>query len=403
MGLEDAAWSNPPGNTPRSYPQLAMYSCIHGNGQPYLTSAGVLDTAVIASQARWDYVTLDVSSQSLVRPVVTALRARNPRIRIFGFLLGHFYWVNPVPDTLPGGNFPWHYWQAVRNTKGVLYDTLGKVSTWYQANVNLASRRTMEALADTVIAEAVKPGLFDGLFIDVNCISIAAGSPIDYRRAGFSSLAAFDSSWRENHARFVDRIRLAAPPGFYLMGNCGPSAERTHWNGWMRENWPDQNGGSWESNMVSTRSGDPGYLADDSLYVQPSLCWISEQPTLSAMRGWATAADSQRVRFGLGSATLAGGVFTYVRTPTDALRGYTPLWFPEYDGAGRGKGWLGQPLGRAESVGGCWRRDFERGTVLVNPTERPVTVPLGARFVTLNGVPLETATVPPRDGLFLAR
>ena len=59
-----------------------------------------------------------------------------------------------------------------------------------------------------------------------------------------------------------------------------------------------------------------------------------------------------------------------------------------------------------------WRRDFQNGIVLVNPTELALTVPLEATFRRIlgthaplvnNGVLSATNVIPPHDALFLIR
>jgi hypothetical protein len=63
-------------------------------------------------------------------------------------------------------------------------------------------------------------------------------------------------------------------------------------------------------------------------------------------------------------------------------------------------------------VSSIWRRDFQNGIVLVNPSERPVNVPLEASYRRIlgthapsvnNGASGLMMAVPPGDGLFLLR
>jgi hypothetical protein len=103
-----------------------------------------------------------------------------------------------------------------------------------------------------------------------------------------------------------------------------------------------------------------------------------------------------------------------------------------------GQGWLGQPLGAAQSLTGrgassstiaegtigigdvgsqqgdpsLWRRDFEHGTVLLNGTNRPQTVAVGPGYrriagtqdpATDNGAAVSTVIIAPQDALLLVR
>jgi len=63
-------------------------------------------------------------------------------------------------------------------------------------------------------------------------------------------------------------------------------------------------------------------------------------------------------------------------------------------------------------VSSIWRRDFQNGIVLVNPTERPVNVPLEMSYKRILGTRAPSVNngsagllmaVPPGDGLFLLR
>lgn len=116
--------------------------------------------------------------------------------------------------------------------------------------------------------------------------------------------------------------------------------------------------------------------------------------------------DYRQVRYGLTSCLLGNGYFVY-----SDVRGNDRgvWWYDEYD----------LDLGRAISPeqSKAWqnrvfRRDFENGIVLVNPTgqSRSVEVESGFRRFqgkqdpkTNNGEPVGTVNLPPRDGIVLIR
>ena len=58
---------------------------------------------------------------------------------------------------------------------------------------------------------------------------------------------------------------------------------------------------------------------------------------------------------------------------------------------------LGSPLGAYEKVGGVYRRSFEHGSVLVNPTLGTYTVPLGGTYVLPNGTTATEVSLGPHD------
>jgi hypothetical protein len=129
-------------------------------------------------------------------------------------------------------------------------------------------------------------------------------------------------------------------------------------------------------------------------------------PKLVAFNIWGPQDDYRRMRYGLTSCLLNDGYFSY----TDEAKGYGSLpWFDEYDAD------LGKPLQAPQLSpwrNGIYRREFERGLVLVNPTGHAVTLDLerGFRKITgrqdsrvNDGAVASRVIVPARDGLVLLR
>src|SRR5256886_14463968 len=82
---------------------------------------------------------------------------------------------------------------------------------------------------------------------------------------------------------------------------------------------------------------------------------------------------------------------------------YSPLCGVE-PSAPRWRADVGAPRGAALQVGAVWRRDFENGLVLVNPSSTAtVTVPLGGTFVQPNGSVVTSVLLGPHTGLTLRR
>ncbi len=126
--------------------------------------------------------------------------------------------------------------------------------------------------------------------------------------------------------------------------------------------------------------------------------------------------DYQRMRYGLSSALLGDGYFSY-EINTNGHGSLGLMWFDEYDNAGAGRGYLGLPVENAHTVkqagdGSVWRRDFEKGIVICNPTNVTVTVDLAGTFHLINGVQMphinsgeqvSNIDLQPRDGRILLR
>ncbi|HEX2044488.1 MAG TPA: putative glycoside hydrolase [Gaiellaceae bacterium] len=62
---------------------------------------------------------------------------------------------------------------------------------------------------------------------------------------------------------------------------------------------------------------------------------------------------------------------------------------------------VGMPLGRAYQAGRVWRRDFETGVVLVNPSTSTASIALGGTFYTPNGTAVTSVSLRPASGLVL--
>src|SRR5262249_35418005 len=144
---------------------------------------------------------------------------------------------------------------------------------------------------------------------------------------------------------------------FELVGNCGPSSQHETYNGWMRENFPFQQGGTWYSNMLGDVSSR-GYLADDRDYVQPPHNWILSATVLDGVNEY-DPINTRRVRYGLASSALGDGVAAFCPGKSINLAPYQDWWYDEYAvdlATGTSSesqtctGWLGQPLGPARTM-----------------------------------------------------
>lgn len=118
------------------------------------------------------------------------------------------------------------------------------------------------------------------------------------------------------------------------------------------------------------------------------------------------ADDFHFFRYAFASCLLDDGYFAF----SEKTGAYSSVaWFDEYDA----------PLGRARSAPpqaawqqGVWRRDYEGGVALVNPTESAVTVTLEPGFHRLrgkqapqvnDGQPAGRITLAAKDGIVLVR
>jgi hypothetical protein len=188
-------------------------------------------------------------------------------------------------------------------------------------------------------------------------------------------------------------------------------------NGCSTETFPrtEEDPATWHDVVVGPRPSPSG----------PYLDWLrySRQPNLSAIQTYefdgntpadylTVPHDFRKMRFGLCTALLGDGFFDW-EWSGHGHASLGLLWADEFDNAGKGRGYLGLPRGSAFQLPkGAWRRDFEGGIALVNPTASAVTIRLGEAFRRIKGTQdpvvndgtLATSVVlPARDGLILLR
>ncbi|MBI4426227.1 MAG: hypothetical protein HY567_01500 [Candidatus Kerfeldbacteria bacterium] len=391
-----AASTNSSSSPLQPFPHPAMYGGASSSGWPFVgtvdnplsPSNAPLNTAVINAYAKFPQVILPPTPLSDGRlDIIPAFRASNPAIKVFGYTVGHVTWCPQYNglNNYPVGYYYRDYWLAVSNgdpsctPSGNRFLWNQASALWGPANVNLAFREQQpdgtyrytlaEALAETMYEHAKPSRGFDGIFVDIFCPGVLwAETPtelIDYARAGYgtdnsdsANRTAFDAGWKAGHRRLAERLReLAVADGHSdlpIAANCGqgPAELQPILNGWMRENYPYQNGGSFYTNMLTYPWG---YLHQERGFRSPQYNYIftGSEPTSEPY----SAYNQQKMRFGLGSASLGNGYHAFEDVSAAPVNGhYYDWWYDEYGvdlatgQAGNGlryAGWLGQPQGEA--------------------------------------------------------
>jgi hypothetical protein len=343
------------------YPRLGLYGSVLGGGYPYVLPDFTLDTLEIGRAARYHEVVLDVYPISPYRPdIVQAMRARNPSLIVLAYVLAEDIWATGDADSTH--HIPTIIRHTVRDLNGFLYDKVTGLE-YNGLNINIAKRDATgrfvvaEAMANIFRDNIIATGLWDGIFTDIFCHTVSwtqagTGSVIDYARAGYPSLAALDAAWSASCDTLAAHLRRDAGPNFKLVGNCAASSEHQTYNGWMRENFPYQQGGTWYSNMLGDGSSR-GYFADDRDYLKPPHNWIFSASTSAAGTEY-DPGNLNKVRYGLASAALGSGVAAFGPGKNVREAPYQDWWYDEYAvdlSTGRSSqsqlqtGWLGQALG----------------------------------------------------------
>ena len=356
-----------PASAARPYPRVGLYGSVLAGGYPYTHPDGTLDTLEIRRASRFSEITLDVYPISPYRPdIVQAMKALNPSLIVLAYVLAQDVWGAYDADSL--NHIPTLIRRTVRNMGGFLYDKVTG-QEYLGNNINIAKKGAngrfvvAEAMADIMRDHIIATGVWDGIFTDVFCHTIAwtqsgTGRVIDYQRAGYASLAALDVAWSAACDTIASHLRRDGGPNFVLVGNCGNSDEHAYYNGWMRENFPYQHGGTWASNMLGF-AGLRGYFKDDADYRQPAHNWLLSWGYATPGMEYSTF-NTSAARIGLASAALGEGIHAIGPGDKSVNEGpYQDWWYDEYavnlttgqsSEALQHTGWLGQALGPASKT-----------------------------------------------------
>ncbi len=244
---------------------------------------------------------------------------------------------------------------------------------------------------------------YDGIMLD--CLWPSEPGELDVNGDGKHD-ARDTQAWQDSMVYLLRQLRTEFPDTI-LVGNAGGAwpADCPYYlytNGCMQENaLGDEFGesdwkGFWESyrTALSKVTGRPNYH-----FVQVDV--RAERRSQNAAAALTSLNENDRRRFRLGLATtllLDGGYFGFDRG--DCLHGQL-WWFDEYDQD------LGAPRGsfrEADYGPGTLSRNFERGLVVVNPTQAAITVSeeRGLRQRASEGWQ-RTIRVPPNDARILVR
>ncbi|HEX3046059.1 MAG TPA: putative glycoside hydrolase, partial [Bacillota bacterium] len=252
--------------------------------------------------------------------------------------------------------------------------------------------------------------------IDPDCSNVAV-----------SDYSAFDDAWYNGIRKTLPAIRsfLSGKP---LIGNA-LGAYNDLLNGTIWESCP----GNWSDSVPETTEGwkdvilgneglgQPGYISVSKSGFSPNYSLVEtyqleeyqeRDVLLNIVHAASFKLDYQRMRFGLTTALLGNGFFSY-ELNTNGHGSLGLFWFDEYDNAGKGKGYLGKPVNDAFVVSnGVYRRDFNNGIVLCNPTDNSVVIDLKGSFTLIKGtqVPdintgktVTQLTLAPHDGRILLK
>ncbi|MBA4384078.1 MAG: hypothetical protein C0410_05025 [Anaerolinea sp.] len=238
----------------------------------------------------------------------------------------------------------------------------------------------------------------------------------------------FDSSWKKGTDQ-LQTILIEAYPDSIIIRNNPISKRLEPYNGQVYETsgWTNPSQEWWEDLVINND-------AEEYYSNMPYLSWFENHAGKEPLVLFEVYADEsgpdadgngeydnpflkndykpdyKRMRFSLTTTLLGDGYYSYeINTNGHGALGL--LWFDEYDNAGKGKGYLGYPVSKPTMLAsGIYMRYFDNGVVLVNPTEKTVSVDLpsyyqkimGTQDVLINsGEILNKITIDAYDGIIL--
>lgn len=360
----------------------------------------------------WDVIVLDMEVAENSRRELELIRQLNPKAKILAYITSQ----EVRQDIAVNPQAPLRRRLAVRLPDAwYLHSASGARVQWWPQTwlVNITDqtpavdgRRWSETLASFVTDEIASSGLWDGVFYDNLWGGVAwfDRDTIDINGDGqIEDPATRDRLWTDGVRAMLRATRARVPAGFLITGNGSPIySEDT--NGLLLEHFPSTSEGDWSKSMAAYQS----ILARAAAPVLAIL--NSNTDNTGAWKDW------RRMRFGLTSTLLGNGYFSFDFGDQE----HAQLWsYDEYDV------YLGEPKGAARTIGSSvggqanptfpqnvYRRDFERGLVLVNATDAQQTITFDEEFERVHGVQDPVANdgtivsdvmLPPQDGLILLR
>ncbi|MGB8297699.1 MAG: putative glycoside hydrolase [Polyangia bacterium] len=320
-----------------------------------------------------------VGSQKLLLETTRAVRALNPNFVVLhyhlamwqsapsvSFITDGLHWSNDYPEVTTHETWFWHNASAGR----VASSADGKLL------MNVSVSEFAAYWADS-IAQQSAAGEYDGVFLDSASPALLQGecSRDDSRLAGtavrdqvFSELGG--QTWIAAWDTWIAGLNGALEAkGIPLIPNT--SAFTTTW---------DNSDYTRTAGIFSEGFADPGFSLADWKASTNQLMAIAAAGKIVIEQNYLTStSDVQRRLYYLANHLLVKGGRTYLFYFADS----TLEWYPEWEID------LGAPVAAPSNVDalawqGVYRRDFAKGSVLVNPTTAAVSVTLAAPMQQIN-------------------
>lgn len=320
--------------------------------------------------AKWDLLVLDMETQENSPGALRLIRQLNPDIVILAYITSQEI-IEDIYATV--GNTPSHLRNKLKSQLDPSWwltsSNGNRIMNWpgtYMLNLSEHSPRNSQGfkfnqfLPHFISENIASKGFFDGVFYDNTWGDVSwVQTDIDIDRDGQRDGAnKIDQSWAQGVESMLALSRQLMGQNFIIVGNG-----RVYWDyqnllhGMMLESFPSdfEADGTWAGSMSS-------YHRLDQLNSKPNFSIINV--------GSRQETNYQAMRFGLVSALLGNGYFSYDYDTTNHTQTW---WYDEYEVA------LGPATSKAYNLlspdntnfqAGLWRRDFKYGSVFLNSTNQ---------------------------------
>lgn len=313
--------------------------------------------------ARYEVMAMQTGDQSSI----ATLKTYNPRLRCMRYT--DPVAVDPANPTDPNNTFTYTYVEANHPEWYLLDETSSRIPYSGSSNIWLLDlgNPALQAYAlSQLLSVLASEGSWDGVFVDEQTMHIdwLKGAPHTVTTPDYST----DAKWQAAVKSFLTALGTGLKAaGYQMYGNIGAidgdQSVVTDWytipglTGQFYEEFAGANGGprvdnDWLSNVQFLQSAET-----------------------ASKRAWCRTATKTQAghRYGLATMLIASDKYsTWDAEFTGSGGGYgcagggSEQWFPEYDTAKH----LGNATGAYFTVSSgtvLYRRDFERGSVIVNP------------------------------------
>lgn len=321
-----------------------------------------------------------VGTEKQILSVTQQLRALNPNFLVLHyhlalwqsapattFIIDGKTWGNDYPTVTQNEAWFWHNTQNARVTSSADQKLLMNISmpgfaTYWESSLET---QVADGDYDGIMFDSASPALLQG-----ECGG--SGANQDSRLAGTAAASTTftelgGKTWVQSYGTFMSQLdaQLAAK-GIMLIPNTSAFV-----TGWDTTDYTVTHG------IFSEGFADRSFAVSDWTASTNYLLKLASLDKIMILQSYLSSASDVATRmYYLGNYLLVKGHHTYL----DYFAQGPLEWYPEWGVD------LGTPTSAATTnvsslaSGGVYRRDFTKGSVLVNPTSSPVNVSLGGTF-----------------------